>query len=70
MKIEVVRDDLEEEKERELELPDSADVEEVLEELGVEPQEVLVSRDGTILTEKHEIKPDDRLRVMDVIAGG
>lgn len=70
MKVEIVRDDLENEEESELEVSDSADVEDVLEELGVEPQEVLVSRDGTILTEKHEIEPGDRLRVMDVIAGG
>lgn len=42
----------------------------MLEELEVEPQEVLVSRDGTILTGKHEVEEGDRLKVMDVIAGG
>lgn len=70
MRLTVVRDDLEAEKEKALEVEDGADVEEVLEALGVEPQEVLVSRDRTILTDKHQIEDGDRLKVMDVIAGG
>lgn len=70
MKLTVVRDDLEAEKEKELEVEGGADVEDVLEALGVEPQEILVSREGTILTDKHEIEDGDRLKVMDVIAGG
>ena len=66
----MIRDDLEAREEKKLEVENGANVEDVLKALEVEPQEVLVSRDGTILTEKHEIEDGDTLKVMDVIAGG
>jgi len=38
--------------------------------LEVEPEEVLVARNGTIITSNHELEDGDEVRVMDVIAGG
>lgn len=70
MNIKIIRDDLEKEEEKQLKVEDGADIKDVLEKIDVEPQEVLVSRDNTILTEKHEVEEEDELKVMDVIAGG
>lgn len=45
-------------------------VKELLEEQGIERQEVLVSRNGTILTDNHELEDGDEVKIFDVIAGG
>lgn len=45
-------------------------VKQLLEKQGIERQEVLVSRNGTILTDNHELEDGDELEVVDVIAGG
>lgn len=42
----------------------------LLEEQGIERQEVLVSKNGTIVTDNHSIEEGDEIRIMDVIAGG
>ncbi|PSH00046.1 MAG: hypothetical protein BRC28_01405 [Nanohaloarchaea archaeon SW_4_43_9] len=70
LRIEMIRDDLESEEKKQLELKDGADVKQLLDKQGIERQEVLVSRNGTILTDNHEIKDGDEIRIMDVIAGG
>lgn len=45
-------------------------VDELLDSEDIERQEVLVSRNGTIISGKHELESDDKIRVFDVIAGG
>jgi len=45
-------------------------VDELLDDEGIERQEVLVSRNGTIISGRHELEDGDRIRVFDVIAGG
>jgi thiamine biosynthesis protein ThiS len=65
-----VRDDLEEEVEKEMEVSEGLMVDELLEDEGIERQEVLVSRNGTIISGKHELEDGDKIRVFDVIAGG
>lgn len=45
-------------------------VDELLENESIERQEVLVSRNGTIISGKHELQDGDKIRVFDVIAGG
>lgn len=45
-------------------------VDEFLEDQGIERHEVLVSRNGTIISGKHKLEDGDTLKVMDVIAGG
>lgn len=70
LKIEMIRDDLDSEEKKELELEKGTDVKQLLDKQGIERQEVLVSRNGTILTDNHEIEDGDEIRVMDVIAGG
>lgn len=67
--VELTRDDLEEEKTLKIET-DAGTVNEFLEEQGIESQEVLVSRDETIITGEHEIQDGEELKVFDVIAGG
>ncbi|MFT4892257.1 MAG: sulfur carrier protein ThiS [Candidatus Nanohaloarchaea archaeon] len=42
----------------------------LLEDRGIERQEVLVSKNGTIVTDNHRIEEGDEIRIMDVIAGG
>lgn len=66
----MVRDDLEKEDERTIEVESGSTVEDLLDSLEVEPQEVLVVRNGTIVTGRHELDEEDELKVMDVIAGG
>ncbi|PSH02527.1 MAG: hypothetical protein BRC26_00115 [Nanohaloarchaea archaeon QH_8_44_6] len=70
LRIEMIRDDLESEEKKQLKLEEKTDVKQLLDKQGIERQEVLVSRNGTILTDNHEIKDGDEIRVMDVIAGG
>ncbi|PSG98683.1 MAG: hypothetical protein BRC29_00980 [Nanohaloarchaea archaeon SW_7_43_1] len=70
IRVRMTRDDLESEEKKELELKERTDVKQLLDKQGIERQEVLVSRNGTILTDNHEIKDGDEIRVMDVIAGG
>ena len=70
MEITFVRDDLEEETEELVEVEEGVTVSEFLESRGVERQEVLVARNGTIVTGSHELDEGDILEVFDVIAGG
>lgn len=65
-----MRDDLENEKEKKLEVEEGLMVDELLDSQGIERQEVLVSRNGTIISGKHELEDGDKVRVFDVIAGG
>ena len=66
----MIRDDLEEEKVREIEVEEGTNTDEFLEQEGIERQEVLVSRNETIISGKHELEDGDEIRVFDVIAGG
>lgn len=61
---------MEEEAEKELNVDEGLMVDQLLEQEGIERQEVLVSRNGTIISGKHELESDDKIRVFDVIAGG
>ncbi|MFB6208887.1 MAG: MoaD/ThiS family protein [Candidatus Nanohaloarchaea archaeon] len=70
MRIDIVRDDLESEEERELEVDEGLNVEDLLDELEVESEEVLVARNGSIISSNHQLEEGDEIRVMDVIAGG
>lgn len=45
-------------------------VQQLLKNKGIEKEEVLVSRNGTIITDKHVLENGDTVKVMDVIAGG
>jgi thiamine biosynthesis protein ThiS len=45
-------------------------VSEFLDSQGIERQEVLVSRNGTIISESHVLEDGDTVEVFDVIAGG
>ena len=67
--MKLVRDDLENIEEEEVET-DAETIKDFLEELDVEPEEVLVARNGTIVSENQELEEGDELKVMDVIAGG
>lgn len=42
----------------------------MLERQDIERQEVLVSRNGTVISGKHELEEGDEIEVFDVIAGG
>ena len=63
-------DDLENEEEKDLEVEEGLMVDQLLNKEGIERQEVLVSRNGTIISGKHELEDGDKIRVFDVIAGG
>lgn len=66
----MIRDDLKERKKDDFEVSEGLKVGEFLDEQGIERQEVLVSRDGTIVSETAELEPGDEIEVFDVIAGG
>ena len=70
MEITLIRDDLEEEVEREIEVDRDVSVQQFLEDEGIPVEEVLVSKNGTIISSQHELEDGDRIRVFDVIAGG
>jgi len=70
MEITLIRDDLEEEVEREIEVDRDVSVQQFLKDEGIPVEEVLVSKNGTIISSQHELEDGDRIRVFDVIAGG
>jgi len=70
VEITLVRDDLEEEEKRKLDVGEGTTVSEFLEDRGIERQEVLVSRNGTIISGSHMLEDGDTIEVFDVIAGG
>lgn len=70
MEITLIRDDLEEEVEREIEVDRDVSVQQFLKDEGIPVEEVLVSKNGTIISSQHELDDGDRIRVFDVIAGG
>jgi len=70
MRIKMVRDDLEERKESSFEVEEDITVADFLDNQGIERQEVLVSRDGGIISETQVLEDGDEINVFDVIAGG
>lgn len=70
MEITLVRDDLDQEEEEVVEIEEEMTVSELLKMRGIEPQEVLVSRKGTIISGEHGLEDGDTIKVFDVIAGG
>ncbi|MFB6191311.1 MAG: MoaD/ThiS family protein [Candidatus Nanohaloarchaea archaeon] len=66
----MVRDDLEEERERDIEVEQGTKVSELLDREDIASEEVLVSRNGTIISGEHELEDGDTVTVRDVIAGG
>ena len=61
---------MDEKKEKTVKVDDSTSVSDFLKDQGIERQEVLVSRNGTIISGSHEIEDGDEIEVFDVIAGG
>ena len=70
MEIKMVRDDLEERKKSSFEVEEDITVADFLDNQGIERQEVLVSRDGGIISETQVLEDGDEINVFDVIAGG
>lgn len=66
----MVRDNLEDREKKDFEVDEGLTVGEFLDKQSIERQEVLVSRDGKIISETAKLKPDDEIEVFDVIAGG
>ncbi len=66
----MVRDNLSGETVESFEVDEGLNVGEFLDEQGIERQEVLVSRDGKIISETAELEEEDEINVFDVIAGG
>ena len=65
-----MRDDLDEKKEKTVTVDQATSVSDFLRDQGIERQEVLVSRNGTIISGSHELEDGDEVEVFDVIAGG
>ena len=55
---------------REVELAGGRPIREVLEELGVDPDTVLVIRGGELVTRHERVGQDDELEIRPVISGG
>ena len=55
---------------REVDLEGGRPVREVLRELGVDPDTVLVIREGELITREAQVGQDDRLEIRPVISGG
>ena len=55
---------------REVHLEGGRPVREVLRELGVDPDTVLVIREGELITREAQVGQDDRLEIRPVISGG
>lgn len=65
-----MRDDLEKEVEKQVELEDGASVKQLLENQDIASEEVLASIEGTVVSKSRKLSENDRIRVFDVIAGG
>ena len=48
----------------------SISVEELLENLGIDPLEVIVKKDGSVILENEILRNDDRIEIIKVIHGG
>lgn len=70
IKIKFIRDQIETETEETIKIDRGMTVDRFLETRGIEREEVLVSRNGTIISGKHQLESGDEIKVMDVIAGG
>lgn len=70
MEVTLIRDDLENKEESQVTVDEGTTVSELLGEKGIERQEVLVSRNATIISSSHELEEGDTVEVFDVIAGG
>lgn len=55
---------------REIDLPGNRPVRDVLRDLGVDPDTVLVIRDGELITRETKVGDDDLIEVRPVISGG
>jgi thiamine biosynthesis protein ThiS len=66
----LIRDELEAQTESEIKVDEGTGIDEFLDSQGIEREEVLVSRNGKIISGKHKLEDGDELKVMDVIAGG
>jgi sulfur carrier protein len=55
---------------REVELAGARTVQEVLAQLAIDPDTVLVIRDGELLTRRDRVREEDRLEIRPVISGG
>ena len=53
-----------------MDVDEDTSVSKFLEDEGIERQEVLVSRNGTIISGSHTLSDGDEVEVFDVIAGG
>lgn len=53
-----------------MDVDEDTSVSKFLEVQGIERQEVLVSRNGTIISGSHTLSSGDEIEVFDVIAGG
>jgi thiamine biosynthesis protein ThiS len=70
MEVTLIRDDLDQKKQKSVELDEGSSISDLLDNEGIERQEVLVSRNGTIISGQHSLEDGDKVEVFDVIAGG
>jgi sulfur carrier protein ThiS len=66
----MIRDDLEEERKESFEVEEGLAIEEFLDRRSIEKEEVLVSKDGKIVSKNSVLEDGDEITVFDVIAGG
>jgi sulfur carrier protein ThiS len=66
----MIRDDLEEERKESFEVKEGLNIEEFLDQRSIEKEEVLVSKDGKIVSKNSVLEDGDEITVFDVIAGG
>ena len=55
---------------REVEVPGARTVRDLLAELQIDPDTVLVIRDGTLMTREERVDDADRIEIRPVISGG
>ena len=48
----------------------SGDASDLLKQLGLTAQEVLIIRNGTLVTEDEILEPEDTIRLLSVVSGG
>ncbi len=53
-----------------MEMPFQGTVEELLEELKINPEEVLVVKNGEIVTSDEELFDEDNIQILSVVSGG
>jgi thiamine biosynthesis protein ThiS len=57
-------------KTKSLSMPEKSSIEKLLESMGINPETVVVLRNGEIVPESERLSNKDRIEIIDIVSGG